>query len=191
VDRRRIELSHAELARQRCAPALSPKSRRRDSNSPPPAYEAGAHPAVLRRPNKTDVPPTRFERALAGLSTRRLYQLGYEDALRRGFEPRSTASRARRPAVRRPENGPAGPVDPPAGRPAPTCLGAGSVQRRVTDAHVGTVGSIRRTMPASAGVRLSLRWLQPSQAATVLSQVLRPPRDVGTRWSTVVAVRPQ
>jgi len=31
----------------------------------------------------------------------------------------------------------------------------------VSAAHVGTVGSNRSTMPASAGVRLPLRWLQP------------------------------
>jgi len=82
----------------------------------------------------------------------------------------------------------------PAGRVVPgdeETRDTGAVQRRVTDVQVGTVGSIRRTMPASAGVRLSLRWLQPSQAATVLSQVLRPPREVGSTWSTVVAGRAQ
>ena len=46
-------------------------------------------------------------------------------------------------------------------------------------------------MPASMGVRSPLRWLQPSQAATVFVQEFRPPRDVGMMWSTVVAVREQ
>ena len=46
-------------------------------------------------------------------------------------------------------------------------------------------------MPASAGVRFALRLLQRRQAATVLCQVFPPPRDCGTRWSTVSAVPPR
>ena len=44
---------------------------------------------------------------------------------------------------------------------------------------------------ASAGVRSLLRWLQAPHAATVLSQVLRPPRERGTTWSMVEAPAPQ
>ena len=63
--------------------------------------------------------------------------------------------------------------------------------QRGIDAHVGVVGVRRSTIPASAGGRAALRWLHPSQAATVLSQVLRPRRDTGMTWSIVVAVRAQ
>ena len=72
------------------------------------------------------------------------------------------------------------PWDPPAGR-----------QRRYIATHVGTVGTVRRGMRASDGVRSPLRWLQPPQAATVLSQLLAPPRDCGRTWSIVDAGRPQ
>ena len=40
-------------------------------------------------------------------------------------------------------------------------------------------------MFASAMVWLPLRRLQGEQAATTLSQVVRPPRERGTRWSKV------
>jgi hypothetical protein len=40
-------------------------------------------------------------------------------------------------------------------------------------------------------VRSPLRWLQPSQAATVFVHEFRPPREVGMMWSTVVAVPEQ
>ena len=65
----------------------------------------------------------------------------------------------------------------------------GTGQRRASDAHDGVVAADRMTIPASAGVRSPLRWLQPSQAAIVLSQVFRPPRERGRMWSTVVAGR--
>ncbi len=64
------------------------------------------------------------------------------------------------------------------------------VQRVQVDQD-GATGRSRSVMPASAGVLFALRWLQPSQAATVLVQVFRPPRDWGTMWSTVSPRRPQ
>jgi hypothetical protein len=67
-------------------------------------------------------------------------------------------------------------------------------QRRaiaVSAARVGAVGFTRSTMPASAGMRSPLRWLQPSQQATVLAQLFRPPRERGRTWSTVVAAPAQ
>jgi hypothetical protein len=77
-------------------------------------------------------------------------------------------------------------------RPAGEVMGlAGRSQRRDSAAQVGTVGAVRRGMRASDGVRSPLRWLQPPQAATVLSQVLAPPRERGSTWSMVEAVRPQ
>src|SRR4051794_8584673 len=58
-------------------------------------------------------------------------------------------------------------------------------------ARVGAYGVTRSRIPASAGVRLALRWLQPAHAATVLSQLDPPPRLCGSTWSTVVPCRPQ
>ena len=46
-------------------------------------------------------------------------------------------------------------------------------------------------MPASAGVRSALRWLQRRHAATALSHVSMPPRLRGMMWSTVSAWPPQ
>src|SRR5207249_405779 len=68
--------------------------------------------------------------------------------------------------------------------------GTGTPQR-ASDAQDGTVGVTRIAIPASAGVRSPLRWLQPPHAATVFSHVFLPPREAGVTWSTVVAMPPQ
>ena len=60
-----------------------------------------------------------------------------------------------------------------------------------TSRQVGTRATNRSGMPAPCGVRSALRRLHGSQAQTVLSQVLRPPRDGGTTWSMVVPRSPQ
>ena len=73
--------------------------------------------------------------------------------------------------------------------PAPP--GRYAVQRWEAADHVGDVGLIRNCIPASVGVRSPLRWLQPPQAATVFTQVLRPPRERGRMWSMVLASWPQ
>jgi hypothetical protein len=105
---------------------------------------------------------------------------GRED--RCGRRPRTSTVRVRA--------GCAAGLHQPAGRPAGDGP-AGRRQRKDSAAQVGTVGTVRRGMRASDGVRSSLRWLQPPHAATVFSQELAPPRERGSTWSTVVAVRPQ
>src|SRR5690606_8597048 len=64
-------------------------------------------------------------------------------------------------------------------------------RRLAIAAQVGATGRVRNRIPASAGVRSPLRWLQRWQAATVLVQVFPPPRARGTMWSTLVAGAPQ
>jgi hypothetical protein len=64
-------------------------------------------------------------------------------------------------------------------------------QRGTRVAQVGAAGVIRSGIRASTGVRSPLRWLQPPQAATVLVQEFRPPRERGRMWSVVVAWPPQ
>ena len=65
--------------------------------------------------------------------------------------------------------------------------------QRVTPscARVGTYGSNRSRMPASAGVRFAFFALHFPHAATVFSQSDPPPRDRGWMWSSVVAARSQ
>lgn len=62
-------------------------------------------------------------------------------------------------------------------------------RRRV--AHVGALGFTLKVIPASAGSRLPLRWLQPSHDATVFVHRFLPPREVGVMWSMVVPWPPQ
>src|SRR5512141_1664075 len=50
---------------------------------------------------------------------------------------------------------------------------------------VGRRGRWRGSMAASRGVRPPLCRLQRAQAVTMFSQVVRPPRERGTRWSKV------
>jgi hypothetical protein len=64
-------------------------------------------------------------------------------------------------------------------------------QRWARAAHDGAAGVTRSGMRASTGVRSPLRWLHGPHAATVFFQVLRPPRERGRTWSTVVAWPPQ
>lgn len=64
-------------------------------------------------------------------------------------------------------------------------------QRCASDPHAGTTGLMRSTMPASAGVRSPLRWLQGAHALTVFGQVFCPPRagqDVVDRHGRTLAV---
>lgn len=56
-----------------------------------------------------------------------------------------------------------------------------------SDDQDGTDGVSRSTMPASAGVRSPLAWLQAAHAAIVFRQVFCPPRERGRMWSTVAA----
>jgi hypothetical protein len=147
-----------------------------------PVYKTGAQPVVLRRRavrggNRTRT-PRRAPAPQAGASTCSATRTCVAGS--GGFEPPPSEFRARSPAE----------LDE-----LPKAAGARGGRRphrqRASDAHDGVAGSIRDRMPASAGVRSPLRWLQPSQAATVLSQVFRPPRERGRTWSTVVACPPQ
>ena len=78
------------------------------------------------------------------------------------------------------------PVSHPVSRPGPQ-----QAQRSANCARVGTNGSTRNRIPASAGVRSALRWLHGEHAATVFCHDHAPPRLAGSTWSTVVARSPQ
>ena len=53
---------------------------------------------------------------------------------------------------------------------------------------VGVNGCHNNGIPASSGVRSPLIQLSSSHAATVFSQAVGPPRDLGRTWSAVVAL---
>src|SRR5690625_2976748 len=55
----------------------------------------------------------------------------------------------------------------------------------------GSWGRKSSFQPSSARVRLPLRLLHSRQQATRFSQLLTPPRERGTTWSTVEAALPQ
>jgi hypothetical protein len=151
-------------------------SRRRESNPRLPAYKAGAPPRLAGVVSEAGVEPAR---PAWGTSTSswRVYLFRHKDM---SWERRTRTSylRSQNPACSQVHLF-------PSRRPAE--LAAGRAQRRASAAHDGVVASNPSTMPASAGVRSPLRWLQPSQAAIVFSHVFRPPRERGRMWSTVVA----
>lgn len=192
----RYRTEQALCARQRCAPARRPDggadraspvppSQRQESNLDRPLtrrlHDHRAASAYPRRDSNAHCPGP-----WPGASC----QLGYEgEDPPRGFEPRFRRSERRVLPDRRRGRG--------AGDPR-TCHAvkrrwwvAGRDQRLVTCAQAGVRGTTRSRMPASSGVRSPLRWLQPPQAATVLRQVFRPPRERGRMWSTVLAGSPQ